>query len=102
MDVRPTCMFCHQRFSLRPGEPPTRCESWRSLDGQHVERRVATPEQHARLKLDHEPDMKHPKQIEWEKTDAYKAAAKGIPKPTPFDADALRAGKPRTDQQGLF
>src|SRR4249920_3789555 len=81
IDVRPTCMFCHQRFSLRPGEPPTRCESWRSLDGQHAERRVATPEQHARLRLDADPG-----------TFISKKAKPAIPSPTPFDADALRAG----------
>lgn len=88
-DVRPVCMYCLQRFSLRPGETASGCESWRALNGEHVERRVATPEQHARLKLDAPPVVD-------------KAAPKGIPSPTSFDADALRAGKPATGQSSLF
>jgi hypothetical protein len=44
-------MFCHERFSLAEGAAST-CASWRSLDGQHAERRTATHEQHARLRLD--------------------------------------------------
>lgn len=52
LDVRPVCMFCQTRFTLAPGTTPTRCESWRSPDGAHVERRVATPDQLARLKYD--------------------------------------------------
>lgn len=115
-DVRPVCMFCQTRFTLAPGTTPTRCESWRSLDGAHVERRVATPEQRARMRLEapprpttlygpKDPDPAHnaptpappPRPTERPPTAPVKAAA-----PTPFDAAALRAGKPATGQTSLF
>jgi hypothetical protein len=88
-DVRPVCMFCHTRFTLASGTTPTRCESWRSPDGAHVERRVATPEQRARMRLDGQPVN-----IPSEKTKTLS--------PTPFDAAALREGKPATGQTSLF
>jgi len=93
-------MFCQTRFSLASGQE-TPCDSWRAIDRQHAERRTATPEQLARLRLETQPDMKVPAQIAWEKTDAYKAAAATLG-PTPFDAAALRDGKPATGQTSLF
>lgn len=93
-DVRPVCMFCQTRFTLAPGSTPTRCESWRSPDGAHVERRVATPEQRARMRL--ESELR-------EAVDNMREKAKpAIPTPTPFDAAALREGKPATGQAALF
>jgi hypothetical protein len=88
-------MFCVSRFSVTPdGAQSTPCESWRSLDGAHAELRTATPEQHARLRLEREPADIIPAKA--------KPAPSKIPAPTPFDAAALRAGKPTTGQAGLF
>lgn len=91
-DVRPVCMFCQTRFSLAAGQE-TPCDSWRAIDRQHAERRTATPEQHARLRL--EAELREP-------ADNMREKAKPIPAPTPFDAAALRAGKPATGQTALF
>lgn len=107
-DVRPVCMFCQTRFTLAPGTTPTRCESWRSPDGAHVERRVATPEQRARMRLEREAEItvtlcagqEVPTEILTKVVEAVKAGK--IPAPTPFDAAALREGKPVTGQTSLF
>lgn len=90
LEVRPVCMFCLSRFSVTPdGAQSAPCESWRAIDALHAERRTATPEQHARLRLERQPANIPP-----EKTRPLS--------PTPFDAAALRAGKPTTPQPGLF
>lgn len=121
-DCWPVCMFCQTRFTLAPGAEPTTCVSWRSPDGAHVERRVATPEQRARMRLETPPPPPRPK-TPYGPNDpdpARKApvppppprptdrpyapwkAGEEIPAPTPFDAAALRAGKPATGQTSLF
>ncbi len=111
-DVRPVCMFCQTRFSLAAGKE-TPCESWRSLDRQHVERRVATPEQLARMRPDAEPannmrqkakpdsDFGFTTLMDPDDPPIWNGPAKR-PAPTPPDAAALRAGKPATGQTSLF
>lgn len=115
LDARPVCMFCQTRFSLALGETSA-CESWRAINREHVERRVATPEQHARLKLEAElskladnicakakPDADFGFETLMDPDDdVIRSGTKKIPAPTPFDAAALRVGKPTTPQPGLF
>lgn len=98
----PLCILCDACYSLAPGSTTAVCPDPRNAGVHIVRNHPIPPEDRAVLDRKAAPDTKHPMQVEWEKTDAYKAAdATSKPAPTPFDAAVLRAGKP-TGQTSLF